>query len=51
MNGRTTLIIAHRLSSIKNVDEIFVLEGSEISEHGTFTNLIEKDGIFKKLYE
>ncbi len=51
MSGRTTLIIAHRLSTIKNVDEIIVLDDGKISECGSFAGLIDKDGIFKRLYE
>ena len=47
----TTIIIAHRLSTIKNVDCIYVLDKEEICEFGTHKELIEKNGIYKKLFE
>ena len=48
--GRTTLVVAHRLSTIKNADKIVVISQGEIIEHGTHSELIKKDGIYKKLY-
>ena len=51
MQGRTTLIIAHRLATIKNVDQIYVLDNGEIVEHGTESELLSRNEIFKKLYE
>ncbi len=48
--GRTTIVVAHRLSTIKNADKIAVVSGGEISEHGTHDQLIEKDGIYAMLY-
>ena len=51
MKDRTTLVIAHRLSTIINSDQIIVLDSGKISELGTHKELIEKDGIYKKLYE
>jgi ATP-binding cassette subfamily B protein len=48
--NKTILIIAHRLETIKDVDEIFVLDGGAIVEKGTYQSLIKKDGYFKKLY-
>ena len=48
--GRTTLVIAHRLSTIKNADEILVLTENGIEERGTHETLLEKDGIYAKLY-
>ena len=48
--GRTTLVVAHRLSTIRNADEIAVVLGGKIAERGTHEELIEKDGIYKKLY-
>ena len=48
--GRTTLVVAHRLSTIRNADEIAVVLDGEITERGTHDELIEKDGTYKKLY-
>jgi len=50
MQGRTTIIIAHRLSTIRNADKIVVLKGDSIIEQGTHQELIEKDGLYKRLY-
>ena len=50
--GRTTIVVAHRLSTIKNADEILVVANGKIRESGTHNELIKKeDGIYKKLYE
>lgn len=49
-DGRTTLIVAHRLSTIKNADEIVILTDKGIEERGTHKELIERDGIYKELY-
>ena len=52
MNNRTSIVIAHRLSTVKNADRIIVLSGDGISQVGTHDELINmKDGIYKKLYE
>ena len=48
--GRTTLVVAHRLSTIRNADEIAVIIGGRITERGTHDDLIAKDGTYKKLY-
>ena len=48
--GRTTLVVAHRLSTIKNADEIVVIANGVIKEQGNHDELIEKDGIYSKLY-
>jgi len=50
MEGRTTIIIAHRLSTIRNADKIVVLQGKEIIEQGKHAELLEHDGMYKKLY-
>lgn len=49
--GRTTFTIAHRLTTIKGADMILVLTDKGIEEAGTHEELIEKDGIYKKLYK
>tara|TARA_B100000945_G_scaffold97572_1_gene76352 strand:- start:357 stop:2180 length:1824 start_codon:yes stop_codon:yes gene_type:complete len=51
MKSRTTLIIAHRFSTIKNADKIIVLEKGEIVESGTHKTLINQNGYYKKLYD
>ncbi len=48
--GRTTLVVAHRLSTIRNADEIAVVIDGKIRERGTHDELIEADGTYKKLY-
>lgn len=48
--GRTTLVVAHRLSTIRNADEIAVVIGGRITERGTHDDLIARDGTYKKLY-
>lgn len=49
MQNRTSIIIAHRLSTIQNADEIIVLHEGQIVERGTHTQLISKNGVYKKL--
>ena len=48
--GRTTLVVAHRLSTIKYADEIAVISDGQITEEGTHDELIEKNGIYAELY-
>ena len=49
--GRTSLIVAHRLSTIKNADEIIVLTDDGIAERGTHEDLLAKGGIYAGLYQ
>ena len=49
--GRTTLVVAHRLSTIKNADEIAVIAEGKIVEQGNHEKLIEENGIYAKLYQ
>lgn len=48
-SGRTTIVVAHRLSTIKNADEILVLTDKGIEDRGTHEELINKEGIYKEL--
>ncbi|MCA1979005.1 MAG: ABC transporter ATP-binding protein/permease [Thiobacillus sp.] len=48
--GRTTLIIAHRLSAVREADRILVFENGRVVEEGDHHALIEKDGLYRKLY-
>ena len=50
MKGKTTFVIAHRLSTIINSDKIVVIQQGEIRETGTHEELLDKDGIYKSLY-
>jgi len=51
MNGRTVFVIAHRLSTIRNAEKILVLTDIGIEEQGTHQELLEKNGIYAKLYQ
>jgi len=51
MKGRTVFVIAHRLSTITHANKIVVLNNGGIAEIGTHKELLEKDGLYKKLYE
>lgn len=48
--GRTTLVIAHRLSTVVNADEIIVLKDGEIAERGTHTKLLEREGLYAQMW-
>jgi subfamily B ATP-binding cassette protein MsbA len=51
MKNRTSLVIAHRLSTIQNADNILVLKNGEIVEQGTSQELIQKEGLYKRLQD
>lgn len=49
--GRTTIVVAHRLSTIKNADEIVVIEDHKVSERGTHEELLTREGLYTRLYK
>jgi len=49
--GRTTFIIAHRISSLKHADEIIVLEEGKVVERGTHDELVQKNGAYRRIYD
>lgn len=51
LKGRTSIVIAHRLSTIKNADKIIVLEHGKIIQVGKHAELLNQEGLYKKLYE
>ena len=51
MKDRTTFIIAHRISSVKNADQIIVLDGCTVAERGTHDELLEKKGLYYRMYQ
>lgn len=51
MKGRTSFIVAHRLSTIKNADQILVMKAGNIIERGTHKELLAQGGFYKQLYE
>ena len=51
MTGRTTIMVAHRLSTIQHADKIIVMHKGKIRESGTHQELLDQDGIYRKLYQ
>ena len=51
MRGRTTFVIAHRLSTVHSADEVLVLSEGEIVERGTHAELLDLDGLYRQIYE
>ena len=49
--GKTVLMIAHRLSTVMNADKIFVLEGGGLAESGTHAQLLQKQGIYARMWK
>jgi len=50
LEGRTTVIIAHRLSAVKQADHVYVFEEGRICEQGRHEQLIQRNGLYAKLY-
>ena len=48
--GRTTIVIAHRLSTVVNADEIVVLDGGRVAERGTHAALLSRDGLYAEMW-
>jgi ABC-type multidrug transport system fused ATPase/permease subunit len=51
MEGRTTIVIAHRLSTVRNADTIFVLNKGRVVQSGSHSELVEEGGLYRLLYE
>ena len=51
MRGRTTLVIAHRLSTVRRADRILVLDGGRIVEQGAHAELLTRRGLYRRLHD
>ncbi|MCI7772653.1 MAG: ABC transporter ATP-binding protein, partial [Succinivibrio sp.] len=51
MHNRTVIAIAHRLSTLKKMDKIVVIDGGQIKESGTHQELLSQNGLYKKLWD
>ncbi|ETZ20591.1 hypothetical protein N824_04375 [Pedobacter sp. V48] len=51
MNDKTSILIAHRISTIKNADKILVLDDGQIIEQGTHNELLQKGGAYAEMYQ
>ncbi len=49
--GVTTVIIAHRLTTVMHADNIIVMDGGRVAEQGSHKQLLEKNGIYKRIYD
>ena len=50
-HGRTTIVVAHRLSTVREADRILVLKRGRIAESGDHASLLAEDGLYRRLYE
>ncbi len=51
MSGKTTFLVAHRFTMVRKADQIYVLQGGQIVEVGSHEGLIEKQGLYRKLFD
>ena len=51
MRGRTTFVIAHRLSTVKHADKIVALEDGRVAEIGSHASLLSGDGVYRQLHD
>jgi ABC-type multidrug transport system fused ATPase/permease subunit len=51
MEGRTTFVIAQRLSTVRRADQILVLDQGQIAERGTHNELLAQEGLYREIYE